>query len=762
MTQPACIFYGDSPTCIFLSWRISYTNISVINISNKISSDGIISWKSDKLGSNFYTPNLFIKDIFNDPTTIFSQIGDSFKIDYIYISCDSIYEIDKICCSLNSVILDTTVILVESNFAVDIDSHVYNLFKNKYFKSIVVISVLSDLEGRKLTSGSYMLLSDDINFYFGLSYMQIMKSLNDNFLLYLKNVSFQFNNKDSSLQLFIDAMNSTNETIIHLHKVSLHTNEMALRIWNSIIPKIIFNIISIMYEDTEYIHFIDKNHSLARELSQNTFKELVKIAFHHCDYNFELINPTTDKKDKIKFNVQFLPFVSSLQQLETVDINYDHLVSLILEKYKMLNSELYNKNSAEFVSLSFEAYCFYHKIEFPASIMFSQIFSLIKKYSSESMCLKFLSQFYERLCILSGMPVYLSENDKKINGLESNTYSKRQSLIFGKSNISVAGNVNVCASDDKKHNKHSKKKRKEKIKKSNPIKEKNSSKDIQKKESINRLDDNLVDDIAALYLDALDNVDMLAATAPVVEEVKDNDTISDNSVYTYKTVDSSTLSETSYTMSHISDSETDSECSYTVSKTEKEGDYKKSTKGKKIKNGSKLHKKYEVPKKTGAYGSLTSMKQYFEASKKDEHKRFSSVSKIMTVDVEYELMKRLSHNYEIEDKSRYSGVYIDNEMINKMNSTFIKNMIGNDVPETVLKKRKKLMQDITRFRRFKVEHSIKGGGMAYMKMMDEKLNNGLNKSTTNRFGEMDMLTGMGNEKGKRKTQGMIEYQKDKE
>lgn len=762
MTQPACIFYGDSPTCIFLSWRISYTNISVINISNKISSDGIISWKSDKLGSNFYTPNLFIKEIFNDPNTISSKIGDSFKIDYIYISCDSIYEIDKICNSLNSVILDTTIILVESNFAVDIDLHVYNNFKHKYFRDIVVISVLSDLEGRKLTSGSYMLLSDNINFYFGLSYMQNMKSLNDDFLLYLKNVSNQFNKKESSLQLFIDAINSTNETIIHLHKASLHTNEMALRIWNSIVPKIIFNIISIIYEDTEYIHFIDKNQSLARDLSQNTLKELVKIAFHHSDYNFELINPATDKRDKISFNVQFLPFISSRQQLETVDMNYDHLVSLILEKYKKLNSELHNKDSAEFVSLSFEAYCFYHKIEFPASIMFSQIFSLIKKYSLESMCLKFLSQFYERLCILSGMPVYFSENDKKINGLESNTYSKRQSLIFGKSNISVAGNINVCASDDKKHSKRVKQKRKEKIKKSNPMKEKNSSTKPAKKETNNRSGDNLVDDIAALYLDALDNVDMLATSAPVVEEVEDSNASSDDSIYTYKTVDSSTLSESSYTMSHISDSETESECSYTVLSTEKGSGYKKGTKGKKVKKGSKTHKKYEVPKKTGAYESLTSMKQYFDANKKDEHKRFSSVSKIMTVDVEYELMKRLSHNYEIEDKSRYSGVYIDNEMLTKMNSTFIKNMIGNEVSETVLNKRKKLMQDITRFRRFKVEHSVKGGGIAYMKMMEEKLNNGLHKTTTNRFGETDMLTGMDNKKRKKKKQAMIEYNKEEE
>lgn len=762
MTQPACIFYGDSPTCIFMSWRISYTNISVINISNKISSDGIISWKSDKLGSNFYTPNLFIKEIFNDPNTISSRIRDSFKIDYVYISCDSIYEIDKICSSLNSVILDKTIVFVESNFAVDMDFHVYNYFKDKYFRDIVVISVLSDLEGRKLTSGSYMLLSDDISFYFGLSYMQNMKSLNDDFLIYLKNVNYHFNKKESSLQLFIDAMNSTNETIIHLHKASLHTNEMALQIWNAIIPKIIFNIISIIYEDTEYVHFIDKNQSLARDLSQNTLSELVKIAFHHCDCNFELLNPTTDTKDKIKFKVQFLPFISSREQLETVDMKYDHLVFLILEKYRMLNCELHNKDSEEFVSLSFEAYCFYHKIEFPASIMFSQIFSLTKTYSLKSMCLKFLSQFYERLCILSGMPVYFSDNDKKINRLESNSYSKRQSLIFGKSNISVAGNISVCTNDNKKHKKHVKKKRKEKIKKSTPVQGKNGSKETAKKETDNTSGDNLVDDIAALYLDALDNVDMLATSAPVVEEVEDSDICSVSSVYTYKTVDSSTLSESSYTMSHISDSETESECSYTVLSTKKGIDKVKAAKSKKKQKGSKTHKKYEVPKKTGAYESLTSMKQFFEANKRNESKRFSSVSKIMTVDVEYELMKRLSHNYEVEDKSRYSGVYIDNEMLSKMNSTFIKSMIGNEVSETVVKKRKRLMQDITRFRRFKIEHSMKGEGMAYMKMMEENLNNGLNKSTTNRFGETDMLTGIENDKRKGKTQRRIEYQQNKE
>ncbi|KAL6935445.1 uncharacterized protein HGUI_00117 [Hanseniaspora guilliermondii] len=761
MSQPACIFYGDSPTCMFFSWRISYTNISVINISNKISSDGIISWKSDKLGSNFYTPNLFIKEIFDDPNIISAKIDNSFDINYIYISCDSISEIEKVCISLNAVILNTTIIFVECNFAVDIDFHVYNFIRNRYFKDIVVISVLSDLEGRKLTSGSYMLLSDDINLYFGLSYMQNMKSLNDDYLMYLKNVNYQFNKKESSLQLFIDAMNSTNETIIHLHKSSLHTNELALRIWNSIIPRIIFNIIAIIYEDTEYIHFIDRNQSLARDLSQNTLKELVKIAFYHCDYNFELINPATVKKDKIDFSVQFLPYISSRQQLDTVDMNYDHLVSLILGKYKKLNSEQHNKDSAEFVSLSFEAYCFYHKIEFPASVMFSQIFSLSKKYSLESMCLKFLSQFYERLCILSGMPVYFSENDKKINGLESNSYSKKQSLIFGRSNISVAGNINVCSNEDKKHNKQIRKKRKEKIKKSKPKKEKKSNNSDVTKETNNSSGDNLVDDIAALYLDALDNVEMLATSAPIVEEIMENDASSDSSEYTYKTVDSSTLSESSFSMSHMSDSETESECSYHVLNTDKGTEYKKTKKSKnKTKKGSKNHTNYEVPKKTGAYESLNDLKLYFDANKKDELKRFSSVSKIMTVDVEYELMKRLSHNYEVEDRSRYSGIYIDNDMLNTMNNTFLQNMIGREVSESVLIKRKKLMQDITRFRRFKIEHSMKEGGMEYMKIMEEKLNNGLNHSTTNRFGKTDMLIGMNKKKEKKKTQGMIEYQRE--
>lgn len=725
----------------------------------------MISWKSDKLGSNFYTPNLFIKDIFNESSSIKSKIDNTFKIDYIFLSCDSIFELSKVCDSLNDVVTENTIIFVESNFAVDLDLHVYKHYQTKFSKNVAVFSALSNIEGRKLTSGSYILLSDNINFYFGLSYMQNMKSLNDDFLMYLKKVNQQFNKLDSNFHLFIDAMNATQESIIHLHKISLHTNELAIRIWNKIIPKIIFNIISIIYEDTEYVHFIDKNQSLARDLSQNTLREITKIAFVHCDYNFELINPTKGKKDILKLDQQYLPFVPNSKELETVDMNYDHLVNLILEKYKRLNAEQHNKDSAEFVTFSFEAYCFYHKIEFPASIMFSQIFALSKKYSLESMCLKFLSQFYERLCILSGMPLYLSDNDKKINGLESNTTLKKKSLIFGRSNISVAGSINIHEESDRKLKKKSKEKKKEKVKVAKSKKKSVSSKNESTTSVNTNSEDVLVDDIAALYLDALDNVDMLQSLAPVVQEAEVESASSGSSVYTYRTIDSSTLSE-SYSNEYLSDSETESECSFNVTTTagrqKHDGGNRKRMKKSNVKD--KGRKQYEIPKRTGAYESLVTLKKYFDKNKKDDNKKFSSVSKIMTVDVEYEMMKRLSHNYEVHDKSRYSGIYLDNEMMKGMIHSDASDQSGSEVSEELHNKRKHLMQDISRFRRYKIEHSMKEGGMEYMSMMEKKLNNGLKNSSTNRFGYTDSISKVNKKKIEGKKPKMIEYKEkdDKE
>ncbi|KKA03226.1 Outer spore wall protein 2 [Hanseniaspora uvarum DSM 2768] len=757
MSQSACIFYGDTPVCIFASWRISYTNISVINISSKISSDGIISWKSDKLGSNFYTPNLFIKDIFNNSNSIQSILNNDFKINYIFLSCDSIFELNNVCDCLNEIISNETVIFVESNFAVDLDLHVYKHYQTKFHKNVVVFSVLSDLEGRKLTSGSYILLSENINFYFGLSYVQNANSFSDDFSIYLNIMNKQFSKADSRFHLFIDAMNATKEAIIFLHKISLQSNELAIRIWNNIIPKIIFNIISIIYEDTDYIHFMDENKSLARDLSENTLKEMTKIAYAQCNNDFELINPSKGKANLLNVDQQFLPFVSSYKELETSNMNYDHLVDLILQSHKKLNAEKHNKDSPEYVTFSFEAYCFYHKIEYPASIMFSQIFALSKKYSLESMCLKFLSQFYERLCILSGMPFYLSDNDKKINGLETNANLKKQSLIFGRSNITLTGNLSVS------ENNHGKLKRKVKEKRKLKAKKKSSSieNELKSGEKLNSAD-YLVDDIAALYLDALDTVDILQSSAPLVHKADVTGNDSDYYVYAYTTASTSSLSKDSDSKNFFSNSESDSDSSYGIIASAKSQNHD-SNDSKKL-DRSKFEqlkkKRYEIPKKAGTYESLISLKEYFDKSKKSFDKNPSNILKIMTVDVEYEMMKRLSHNYEVEDKSRYSGIYLNNEMLKNMNSQMSFNSVGSDVAISLQKKRKELMQDIGRFRRYKIEHSMKKDQMELMRIMEEKLNDGLKQSSTNRFSYTDSITKINKKHLEGKTQNLIEYKKE--
>jgi len=61
--QIVSLIVGETPTTQFVSWRLSLSKTFLIQVSEYISGDGIISWKSNKYGSNFYTPNVFAKNL---------------------------------------------------------------------------------------------------------------------------------------------------------------------------------------------------------------------------------------------------------------------------------------------------------------------------------------------------------------------------------------------------------------------------------------------------------------------------------------------------------------------------------------------------------------------------------------------------------------------------------------------------------------------------------------------------------------------------
>ena len=871
MIDSACIFYGDTPTCMFTSWRLSYTDIAVIHISDKLSGDGMISWKSNKLGSNFYTPNVFINDMDsegkNSSSTDLNEKLKNFLINYLFISCNSIFELKRVCKKLANVINESTIVFVESNFAVNLDFLVYEQLKLERGKGseVAVFGVLSDLEGRKLTSGSFTLLSNDIDYYFGLTYIQSIKELSNDFLNYLKKIGGQLNDKDSKLNIFFDSLNSSGENMIKFHKMSIYGNELAIRVWEHVIPKMAFNIISIIYEDTEYDHFIGKNQSMARELSLNILKELTIIAYYHCNCDFELINPNNKNKNFVN-QLTFLPYIKSSKDIANIEslLDYEKCLSLILKKKKFLNSETHIENSPEFVSLSFEAYSFYHKLEFPASILLTQPAELSKKYNLQSVCLKFLSQFYERLCILSGMPVYLTNSTKIIDGL-SDLNQKKQSLIFSKGNVLLTGSLNNINSNSKKkinnnesYEKSKQKKKqdkkdrlerrrkKEKIKKNNtkkPIDQQRQTKETKNKTETkvdssfqNDAEDQIADDIAALYLDALDNVNDIhdinsskIASNPIVEENEEGEarngktssTASNTeSDYTFKTAESevSGNSETNY------DSESTTESDYSLNSYSTSGSsitsYKNGNSKNRTRKNSLQHKKYRrnkkstndpsinLPKKStynpyNAFNTKINSKIKSIKKKKQDsniqlysydedvilnkpnyghNNSFISLSRLMNINTEKDVLHRLSHEFELEDMSRYYGLYGDHPAIVEL-----KNKQKHENEKLKLK-RQQLMNDISRFRRFKIDNSMKFGygnssqynekhngnldnNLSFYKYIDvisAPINVDLSGNSTNRFGKNDSIRSLIETKQKKKhnidkkesnesKQKMIEY-----
>lgn len=797
MLESACILYGDTPTCLFTSWRLSYTNISVIHISEKLSSDGMLSWKSNKLGSNFYMPNVFIKSVFNkkksETQASFKEKIKGFLIDFLFLACNSVFELQQICQQLAHVITENTIVFVESNFGVNLDLIAYREFtaiRGEEF-NVVVFGAISDLEGRKLTSGSFVLLSESIEYYFGVTYFQNFKDLSSIFLSYKTKINMQLNSKNSKLNLFINSLESSGEDMITLHKISIDSNELAIRIWNLVIFKLAFNIISIIYEDTDYNHFLSKNNSLARELSFNILKELTILAYYHCDFNFELLKLNAGRAADKVTEACFLPYIKNAKELDNIErlIDYEKCLKLVLQKKRFLNSELHNESSPEWVSLSFEAYSFYHKLEYPASILFKQATDLSVSFKKQSLCLKFLSQFYERLCLLSGMPHYMSASTIKISALSDIT-SKKQSIIFGKGGIHTGSTINKNQKTSKlKHNEPVENRHNDKASKTEP---KKSLKNKKKKNYLNKnlkgegnnleatvqfleshlrftstvndLPAPIEDDIAALYFDALDNINdvrcdatkTIAATAFVEEE------------------GCSTFSTSSYKSDESSFSDSDSTTSLELKLSRQSIQNKTYSKVQKIlfdfTNSRKTNavSPFIIPKKCASDASSANSKSSETKYNRDSRKAVAfnnfhkpqyshdssliALKNLMHASTENDVIYRLSHKFEIEDKSRYHGLYGDN-FASDLFST------KNADDEILKAKRKELMKEISRFRRFKIDNSLKFGYgnnfqinqntrsrfdctqpfQKYINVLSAPINLDLSDNSTNRFGQNDSI-----------------------
>ena len=390
------ITVGETAATQFLGWRLSLGNVFIILASQYVSADGLVAWKSTRLGSNFYAPNIFVKDIDDlDEKLTYKKRGSSvpeckYDIDIMIISAISIEMLETYCSKLGKFCNKDTIILIDSNFGCELEPLAIQQLNGYPYKC--VMSIYSELECRQLSLGSYALVNDEHCLVrIGLSYMCGDASGNSrgatmhNEHAVAKELLIA-DDVDCKINRFIGLLRTTKWI-----KVKKYPNPrgMASKLWESIIPKISLNILSIIYENFDYEKL------LKTKSTETIFKDLVVELLGICYAQCHLLVSKYLKKEEPPANGIF----------REEDINFDAIIGYCQQQKISLNNTTVSEHP-EYLSLHFEAYCFYHRFEYPAHILLCQPLLLAKKYNVQCSNLNFLFGFYTRLLSLSGLSIY--------------------------------------------------------------------------------------------------------------------------------------------------------------------------------------------------------------------------------------------------------------------------------------------------------------------------------------------------------------------
>mgnify|MGYP003362460184 CR=1 FL=1 len=368
---------GQTPTAQFLGWRLSLGNAFIILSSKYVSSDSLVSWKSYKFGANFYAPNIFVKEVpeLREKLIEGENNGTRYKIDVLVLAPISLDDLKTDCQFLSEFIDSDTVVMVSSDFGCELEPIVMEHLEGN-FKC--VMSIVCDVECRQLSLGSYVLVNDDhCIIHLGITYHS------QNFEDKAKLVQNKSMVKKELLQI-----NSTTNKFCEILTLSkwlqvnkiLSKTQMALMLWEIIIPKISLNILSIIYEQFDYVKLLETKSTM--KIYKDLVLELMNICCMQCGSHIG------------KF----------LLPEEKLSIDFNKIVELSVRRSNDLATVTVSEHP-EYLSLTFEAYCFYHRFQFPAHILLYQPILLAKKYKMVSSNLNFLFGFYTRLLSLSGLTI---------------------------------------------------------------------------------------------------------------------------------------------------------------------------------------------------------------------------------------------------------------------------------------------------------------------------------------------------------------------
>lgn len=470
MGTTTCLIVGALPSAQFLAWRLYSSDSVIILVGPYVSSDGLIAWKSTKLGANFYTPLIFAREVSELPEKInsFREKDLMTTIDAMIISAVSLTKLEESCRHLAELSSKDTVVLVVADYGVELEETALKYFHNK---CRCVLSVLCNMECRLLSLGSYALVNDDdCQVSIGLSY-NLMSERSNELVVNAARAEEELSNPDISI---VCQLTSQLKQTLWIDVQIQY--DLSVKIWEFLLPKISLIIPSIIYEELDY----DK--LLKDESIQTICGILIKEVYEVCK---------TQSKQKIN------KFIDSKN-----DENLDFQAILDYEKKQNL---LLTNNTAteypEYLSLPFEAYCFYHRFEYPAHILLFQPIKLAKLYNLSYTSLNFLYSIYTKLLSLCGLSVLGGR-------VESG------SLMFLDNKLKLAPNGLDCGRTSKplrnisrKKNKKSKARtKKEKLSKVGAKEQTHVSKIAQQKVELNSADDPniLPPDLENMYLDAQD------------------------------------------------------------------------------------------------------------------------------------------------------------------------------------------------------------------------------------------------------------------
>ncbi|CCC72026.1 hypothetical protein NCAS_0J00470 [Naumovozyma castellii] len=292
------------------------------------------------------------------------------------ISASSIESLKKHCQELSNYSTVNTTVLISADFGCELELIALEYFKNR---CKCVLSILCEVECRRLYPGSYIILNEDhCILYFGSTYLAkhyrgdraIQKNYN--------NVHVELTKDSNTLNIIKHVKHTKWIKTIMLE----NPKDMALKTWENVFPKISLNILSIIFNRTDYEKLLQDKPS--RDLFRDLVHELVDICYKQC-------------QAKLYFNGE-APYDKKKNSINS-DAIIKHYKQLKLD----IKSSVIGKESLE-LSLPFEVYCFYNKIEYPVDLLFYQTIFLAKKFGIPHKKLLYLFELYSNLTTTEHFP----------------------------------------------------------------------------------------------------------------------------------------------------------------------------------------------------------------------------------------------------------------------------------------------------------------------------------------------------------------------